>query len=211
MRLQSPRLGAILMHDLDCVTDPNVLKVIKTLLILLPLVISGGCVVGTFTPPTAPAPAPIEVQGFDAAEVAYIHDVGTNRIEGNAFLRKRGGDVVTCAGEAVRLVPLGRFAKKYFRIRYIEKKPAALDVWDAPAFHDHVRTTRCESDGRFLFTRVAAGSYFIETKVSWHVYDLGSQGGDIGYALRVRSDGTTDRVVMSGDDVGPHWEALLAE
>lgn len=181
------------------------LKVIKATLIFLPLLICGGCVVATSVP------IPIEVQGFDAAEVAYIHDVGTHRIEGNAFLRKKGGDVVTCAGEAVRLVPLGRFAKKYFRIRYIEKIPATFGVWDAPLFHDHIRTSRCESDGRFLFTEVAAGDYFIETRVSWHVYSLGTQGGDVGHALQIRGEGTTHRVVLSGDDVGPHWEALLAE
>ena len=173
----------------------------KALLPLL-IVINAGCVT-LQTPPT-----PVEVQGFDAAEVSYIHDVGTNRIEGNAFLRQKGGGVVTCAGEAVRLVPLGQFAKRYYRIRYIEKKGAALDVWDAPAFNEHMRTTRCESDGRFLFTGVAPGDYFIETTVYWHVHS--AQGGDVGYALRVRGDGNINRVVMSGD-VGPDWEALLAE
>lgn len=180
-------------------------RTFKAILPLLLIVVSvAGCVV------TPTAPTPIRVQGFDAAEVAYIHDVGTDRIEGNAFLRQKGGGVVTCAGEAVRLIPLGQFAKKYFRIRYIEKKAATLDPWDAPAFHDHVRTTRCESDGRFLFTEVAPGSYFIETKVSWVVYSHGTQGGDVGYALEVRGDGTTNRVVISGD-VGPHWQALLDE
>ena len=179
-------------------------RTFKAILPLLLIVVSvAGCVVTT-------APTPIRVQGFDAAEVAYIHDVGTDRIEGNAFLRQKGGGVVTCAGEAVRLIPLGQFAKKYFRIRYIEKKAATLDPWDAPAFHDHVRTTRCESDGRFLFTEVAPGSYFIETKVPWVVYSHGTQGGDVGYALEVRGDGTTNRVVISGD-VGPHWQALLDE
>ena len=100
-----------------------------TLPLLLIAVSVAGCVTPTPTPPT-----PIRVQGFDAAEAAYIHDVGTNRIEGNAFLRQKGGGVVTCAGEAVRLIPLGRFAKKYFRIRYIEKKAATLDPWTPGPF-----------------------------------------------------------------------------
>lgn len=92
-------------------------RIFYMLRITLPLllVLSSGCVA---SPPPRPAttPMPTEVRGFDAAEVAYIR-------EGNAFLRQRGGGIVTCAGETVRLVPLGSFAKGYFRLRYVEQKP----------------------------------------------------------------------------------------
>ena len=172
------------------------------------LVVSAGCVAPTPPTPTT-RPMPVEVRGFDAAEVAYIREVGTNRIEGNAFLRQRNGGIVTCAGETVRLVPLGRFAKRYFRLRYVEQTPATVDFFDAPSYNEHVRETRCDSDGRFSFTRVAPGDYFVETTVSWYLFSLGTQGGDIGYALQVRGDDTTEHIVISGDVV--HWHTLLAE
>lgn len=173
------------------------------------LVLSSGCVTPSPPPKPATTPMPIEVRGFDAAEVAYIREVGTNRIEGNAFLRQRGGGIVTCAGETVRLVPLGGFAKRYFRLRYVEQKPATVDFFDAPSYNEHVRETRCDSDGRFSFTRVAPGDYFVETTVSWYLSSLGTQGGDIGYALQVRGDSTTEHIVISGDAM--HWRALLTE
>lgn len=39
------------------------------------------------------------------AEVAPYNALGPASIEGQAFLRQRGGGVVTCAGEKVELVP----------------------------------------------------------------------------------------------------------
>lgn len=43
---------------------------------------------------------------FNVDEVSFIKEEGTNTITGNAFLRQRGGGVVTCAGENITLYPV---------------------------------------------------------------------------------------------------------
>ena len=47
---------------------------------------------------------------FDPTEAAYINDKGANTINAQAFLRQRGGAVVTCAGRAARLIPVTIYA-----------------------------------------------------------------------------------------------------
>ncbi|MGL4711601.1 MAG: hypothetical protein ACRCWP_03290, partial [Shewanella sp.] len=47
---------------------------------------------------------------FDAAEAKKLMEKGNNAIEGNAFLRQRGGGVVTCSGMTVQLVPATAYA-----------------------------------------------------------------------------------------------------
>lgn len=132
---------------------------------------------------------------FYADEVAFIHERDTNTLTGNAFLRQKGGDVVSCAGSEVRLVPRGAYATERMEKLYDtastkgfnespflwrRKLQAVEDYWYAQ------RSTTCDIDGRFEFKNVAAGSYFVVTSVSWTTYQVGEvftiptpQGGDL--------------------------------
>lgn len=116
------------------------------------------------------------VNVFDASEVAYVHERGTNTIEGNAFMRQRGGGVVTCAGEGVLLIPAGEYARERMRIIFGTDERSAYtgrfggqvpDDAGSVEYSDHLRSTQCDSEGRFEFDGVAAGSYFVWTQVEW--------------------------------------------
>ena len=117
---------------------------------------------------------------FYADEVAFIHERGTNTIKGNAFLRQQGGDVVSCAGSEVLLIPKGSYStermKKLFgtasakgfkekpTVRFRRELKAVDGYWHA------LKRTTCDIDGKFEFRNVAAGSYFIVTSVTWTTY-----------------------------------------
>ncbi len=112
------------------------------------------------------------------------------RVEGDGFLRQRGGDVVTCAGSQVWLlrlteeerggllgsmVLLGGDIRRRFRDK------------DAP-----FATTVCGVDGRFVFDNVPHGTYGVVTTVEWVAGDE-TQGGDVYAIFEVSPEGPIGR------------------
>ena len=133
---------------------------------------------------------------FDPSEVAFINEQGTNTVKGSALIRQQGGGVVTCAGNQVMLIPKGTHSVERMGILYgavtgsgfiqmsgdwfvgmdgdIKKMP--------PPPEDYLRHSRgvtCDVDGKFEFSNVAVGSYFVTTSVTWTVVGHGSQGGSL--------------------------------
>lgn len=109
---------------------------------------------------------------FSAEEAAFIRKPGTGVIVGHAFRTKPSGAVVNAAGEVVRLVPATafareRFANLYGKRKYIPHSAYPRDDAVDPAYSDYTRTTKAESNGRFVFDKVAPGSYFLTTQVIW--------------------------------------------
>lgn len=160
---------------------------------------------------------------FVASEVSYIHEEGTNAIEGNAFIRKRNGDVVTCAGREVSLIPAGEYARERMRSLYgsdsrmgygfgfsflsirADGLPAARfsglapKISAAPAgYAEHQRRTLCDSDGRFEFANLPAGGYYVTTTVMWNAPGLGgAKGGPLMHPVVFESSDETRRVVLT--------------
>ena len=120
----------------------------------------------------APQIQTIETIGkFDPDEVAFIHATGPNTIQGQAFMRQRGGNVVTCAGNKVLLVPQGsnsieRIAKLFGSTQRVARPIAMPDIADV-RYWKHMRSTRCDAKGSFVFEDLADGDYFITTYVLW--------------------------------------------
>ena len=150
-----------------------------------------GCVAQTMAVATT--------SSFDPKEASYIHDDGTNTIKGQAFLRQRGGGVVTCAGSAVHLIPAGRYARERVQNIYgTTVRPAQARVLaDAPdpEYVAHRRETRCDAQGSFSFDRLADGQYFVGTRVTWEVANQ-PQGGNVMAPANV-SGGQTLEVIIS--------------
>ena len=126
---------------------------------------------------------------FYADEVAFIHERGTNTIKGNAFLRQKGGGVVSCAGSEVLLIPKGAYStermERLFGIATVKGYNPAGFGRRAPAapegFFSATRETTCDIDGKFEFKNLSAGSYFITTDVFWTAssYFSPPQGGNL--------------------------------
>lgn len=157
---------------------------------------------------TAPPPTFTLAAPFNAADFAWSRMEGKNTIAGDAVLRTVGGDVKTCAGYQVQLLPATAYTQEYVTRRF--KSPQGgyapfLSILQGTytldtGLGDFKRTTTCNAQGAFTFSGLADGSYFVIAKVEWqsiagggYYYYNQTQGGDI--ALKVTVAGGETQVV----------------
>ena len=138
---------------------------------------------------------------FDPKAAEFILKQGTGRIEGQAFLRRDYGRVVTAAGERVFLLPatsytLERFDRMFggdYRAYFgttIEETP--------PEDYRFRRETKVDMTGKFAFENLVAGRYLVATRVFWSdPKKLFTLGGAIYDVVEVKADETT-RAIISG-------------
>lgn len=131
----------------------------------------------------APAAPYLTKTTFDPSEVAWSAGPGRNTVEGQAFLRQRGGGVVTCAGASVQLIPDSAYARERFMFIYgTATQPAASSGRriDAPntAFVNTFRHQSCDAQGGFRFSEIPDGNYYVVTTVQWEVAGV-RQGGNV--------------------------------
>lgn len=153
--------------------------------------------------PVAQVPIMLGTQ-FDAAQARAMLTDGVNMIKGNAFMRQRGGGVVTCAGSTVYLIPATEYAKRRFQILYgtpgdsgsnSRRADVKFDP-DPPEYQTLVKTTRCDAQGNFTFDRVADGEFFVQTQVAWQVAGR-LQGGNLMHRVRVTGGQAANLVLSS--------------
>lgn len=166
-------------------------KVILAALATLTLAACAGRVVETTVP-------------FDPNEVSYINQRGSADIEGQAFFRQRGGGVVTCAGEEVRLAPAGEYTTQRMTQIYGSAQGGRVNVLQGvsqdnldPGYLSMMRTSVCDAEGDFIFSNVANGDYYVLTRVLWTVGDsFIPEGGGLAQRVQVR-DGQDVRVLLN--------------
>lgn len=145
---------------------------------LLAVLVLAGCAqpVQQLGPRVVPIATP-----YDQAEATALLVPGTATIQGSAFLRQRGGGVVTCAGSVVRLIPATAYARARATALYgptqsgIAREALKFDP-DPAAYETTLRTTKCDAQGKFSFENVAAGAFLVQTLVTWRV-GAAMQGG----------------------------------
>lgn len=165
----------------------------KILLVGAVLSIVAGCV--TTKPPVTLS------NEFSASEAAIINKAGKNTIKGNAFLRQNGGGVVTCAGSDVLLIPATKYAKERIGYIYGSENGGYNPVYsgqstftpEPPEYSSMVKTTTCNSDGKFEFKNVANGDYYVLAKVIWQVRSY--QGGSLMRKVNVKNGQAIDLVM----------------
>lgn len=161
----------------------------KNLLIVVATLGVTACV------PSTPAPPPSPLVAFDPASAEWSKGVGTATVEGQAFLKTRGGDVKYGAGNTVLLIPnVPHTFDWYARITSTNPKSAGVLDDRASAL---IRKTTAGGDGRFKFENVPAGPYLILTTVTWETGSsyLGTQGGFVGAPAQAVDGKTTDVIV----------------
>lgn len=125
-----------------------------------------GC--ATFQKPTHTILAP-----FDKAEATAMLVDGPNTVEGSAVVRTRGGEARTCAGIKVELVPATAYATERMLALYgstergFNNSRAYTFVPDEADYDTAVRQVVCDAQGRFRFTNVADGTFYVVTSVQW--------------------------------------------
>lgn len=109
---------------------------------------------------------------FDAAQAKAMLQPGANTLTGSALIRQRGGGIVTCAGNTVRLVPATLYAKRRMAVIYGGVRIARQTVPFSPdpaEYAELTRTTVCNAQGFFTFNGVADGDFFVVTEIRWTV------------------------------------------
>ncbi len=107
---------------------------------------------------------------FDPESAAYVLKEGTGRIEGEAFLRREYGRLVTAAGERVFLIPATAYTMERFDKMFGGDRRAyfGASVDDTPQdYYRYRRETKVDMTGRFAFDKVSPGRYIVATRVFW--------------------------------------------
>lgn len=149
-------------------------------------------------PPPAPAPSNRAIE-CEPEAWAPFDAAGTGTVEGQAFLRTRGGDVRVGAGSPVLLVPAVRCVYEWWASGGTIWAQRAALPFDA-GFRAHLRNTTADAEGRFKFTGLPAGRYFARSQVVWEVPDANAftndlQGGIVGGEFSVNEGATTTAIL----------------
>jgi hypothetical protein len=145
---------------------------------------------------------------FNAAEVAWANGQGNNTITGSAVLRTVGGDPKTCAGFAVTLTPVSTYSSEIMAQQFGSTTSGFIheysikNVSPESAYFETQRSTTCDAQGRFVFSNVPDGDWFVTTKVTWGAVQGGrysyvaTQGGYLMQQVNV-SGGQTKDIVLT--------------
>ena len=139
----------------------------STLLLGSALLLAPGCSSGPGPSRSRPFPTP-------ASDEACPSGAGA-RLTGNSFSRQRNGKLVSGAGRPVYLDPATRYSAAVFRAivehqnkkSYFKAEKESGTVVPDPAMLKCRRTVQADAEGRFTFTDVPPGSYFVSSYVSW--------------------------------------------
>ena len=122
------------------------------------------------------ASKPVEVKtAAGPADDAPCPAAGPARISGRLFARQRSGSLVSGAGRPVYLDPATAYATGVFqaiterqnRTSYFKAEKEGSTVAPDAVLLKCRRTSEADGDGTFVFDKVAPGSYFVSSYISW--------------------------------------------
>jgi hypothetical protein len=158
---------------------------LKPLVLFLAIALT-GCAIPNQNPPLPRMP-------FPEAEYSTLpkSGTGTATVRGQAFLKTRGGDVKTAAGNQVFLNPVTSYSIEWYEKSYLPNRP----IQDADTrVVNYIPTQIADGSGHFVFKNVPAGEYFVSTNVTWEA-PTGYQG-----ALQVQGGRVAKRIKVSATE-----------
>lgn len=136
---------------------------------------------------------------FDPKAAEFASRPGTGVVDGQAFLRRDYGRVVTAAGERVFLIPatayaVERFGKMFdgeYRSYYGRSVEAPPDD-----YYRYRRETKVDMSGRFTFDKVPPGRYIVATRIFWtEPKSFFTHGGAMYDLVEVKNEETTNAII----------------
>lgn len=146
---------------------------------------------------TPPPPQPLAA--FNEQEYAKFSGSGSGILEGQAFLRTRGGDIKYAAGSEVALKPATSHGRDWANRCYRTDRWHPVDDRARP----YLRTAIADASGSFRFTNLPPGEYVVVTSIFWQyprstgssVY-MATTGGFVAGIATVE-DGQVVRVILN--------------
>jgi hypothetical protein len=124
-------------------------------MILIACFFSSGCVptANRYVSPAIP---------FNESEFNKFLGLGTSTIQGQVFMRTRGGAVIYGAGSKVLLVPFTQYTKQIF-------EGGSFNGYNDSSLAKYTRTTVADATGNFEFIDIPQGAYVALSSVEWQV------------------------------------------
>jgi hypothetical protein len=101
---------------------------------------------------------------FDPGNFITWSGDGSASLHGQAFLKTVGGDIKTCAGEVVLLLPGTPYVDEL-----LAKGEAGVSVSPDPRLISLSHRTVCDAQGNFSLSRLPAQKWYVLTRVTWGV------------------------------------------
>lgn len=159
---------------------------------VLSLLVASGC--------TSAPPAQILTPFFDG-DFATWNKSGPYTVTGQAFFKMPSGQVITCAGENVSLVPAVAYNTELEQ--HLQRGEGYPPNYDRHA-HKYDHKAMCDGAGKFSFDGIPALNWLVVTRVSWQepssIPYMGpdSKGGYLFSEIQV--DEAHTKVVLSNQD-----------
>jgi len=163
------------------------------ILVITALIFLSGCV------PMQPKVSPIDRPEFPIDEYKNLPKEGTGIVEGQAFLKTRGGDVKTAAGNYIQLNPVTSYSDFWYENNYVKHLP--LKKVDS-RINDYLIKKLGDASGRFKFKNVPPGDYYVGADITWEAatgYNgaLQKQGGFVAKRITVKNGQTTEVIITN--------------
>ena len=92
---------------------------------------------------------------------------GSCTLKGQAFLKTRGGDVKTCAGSKVILMPYNAYTSEMFGYMKGGGNYKFTNLDERLARYS--KMTICDAEGDFIFENLSTGRWLILSEVTWEI------------------------------------------
>jgi hypothetical protein len=147
----------------------------------------------------APPAPPIELGPVSQADFDAWSGSGPADIKGQAFLTTVGGDVKTCAGNQVFLMPANDYDISLDNALMKTKNVNA----NTNLVAQNVRVAMCDSQGNFEVSSLPSQSWIIGTEVQWGVpNEYGSITYEGGYLKKIFNlNSGTNKIILSNSDL----------
>ena len=133
---------------------------------------------------------------YSEADLLPYAGTGTSTVNGQAFLKTRGGEVRFGAGDKVQLIPVTAYTTE-FRERVTVRGERIGPI--NPEFEKYRRITIADGNGNFEFKNLPAGNYYATCYITWEIpgqYGLERTGG-VAYGTVKVGIGETSKVIVT--------------